>query len=136
METCTTDMTSEGYNTLLQFFTQTINICYFLSAQIWQQETNNIISTLSQSSADVAKLMKMSSSLQKSILKKQSQTVTNQDKLLINGNLLLHTLKESLINAHNIYEEFKQSTNEQRNVIFEIFDRYVQLSFGTLHVTL
>lgn len=128
MESCTTHMTIEGYNVLLEFFTETINICYFLSAQIWQQETDNTISFLTQTSANVANLIKKSSSMQKAILRKQSETVRK-------GNILHHTLKESLINAHILYEEFKQSTDEQRSLIFEIFDRYVKL-LRIWHVTI
>ena len=39
-------MPPEAYTTLLDFFTHTMNIDYFLSAQVWQENTDKRISDL------------------------------------------------------------------------------------------
>ena len=124
LKTCTTTMTPEAYNAFLEFFTHTTNICYFLSAEIWQQRTDNMISLLSETAADVAHQTKKWSLLQNDILKKQIESTKNQVLLLMNGNALHHRLKQSLIDVHKMYQEFKDSTSEQKTIIFDIFDRY------------
>ena len=116
-------MTAEAYNTYTEFFTHTQNICFFLQAQIWQDETDNTISRLADNSAHVAQQMEDSSLLQSDIIKKQNESIQNQELLLKHGNNLRQTLEESSLDVHRMMQEFKDSTSEQRAMIFEVFDR-------------
>ena len=120
---CTSSMTAEAYNTYTEFFTHTQNICFFLQAQIWQDETDNTISRLADNSAHVAQQMEDSSLLQSDIIKKQNESIQNQELLLKHGNNLRQTLEESSLDVHRMMQEFKDSTSEQRAMIFEVFDR-------------
>lgn len=123
MSSCAGSMTAEAYNTYTEFFTHTQNICFFLQAQIWQDETDNTISRLSDNSAQVAQQMEDSSLLQSDIIKKQNESIKNQEILLKHGNDLRHTLEESSVDVQKMLIEFKDSTSEQRAMIFEVFDR-------------
>ena len=121
-------MTAEAYNTYTEFFTHTQNICFFLQAQIWQEETDSTISRLADNSAHVAQQIEDSSVLQSDIMRKQNESIKNQELLLQHGNNLRQTLKESSVDVHKMLQEFKDSTTEQRAMIFEVFDRYFHLS--------
>ena len=128
VSTCTGSMTAEAYNTYTEFFTHTQNICFFLQAQIWQEETDSTISRLADNSAHVAQQIEDSSVLQSDIMRKQNESIKNQELLLQHGNNLRQTLKESSVDVHKMLQEFKDSTTEQRAMIFEVFDRYFHLS--------
>ena len=127
VSSCTSSMTAEAYNTYAEFFTHTQNICFFLQAQIWQDQADNTISRLSDNSAQVAQQMEDSSILQSAIIKKQNESIKNQEILLKHGDNLRQTLEESYLNVHRMLHEFKNSTSEQRAMIFEVFDRYYRV---------
>ena len=57
---CTNSMTREA-------FLHTRDMCYFLSAQIWQKKTDNEISHLTENASYVTHQGKKSSTLQKDI---------------------------------------------------------------------
>ena len=48
---CTKPMPPEAYTTLLNFFTHTMNICYFLSVQVWQENVEYLLLFISPSLA-------------------------------------------------------------------------------------
>ena len=124
MSSCTATMSSEAYNTFTEFFTHTQNICFFLQAQVWQDETDHTINRLADNSALVAQQMEDTSVLQSDIIKKQNESIKNQELLLKHGKDLRQTLEESSDDVQKMLEEFKDSTKEQRAMIFEVFDRY------------
>ena len=128
---CTGNMTSEAYNTYAEFFGNTKNICFFLQAQIWHEETDKTIVRLANNSNEVAKHLEQSKILQKDILLKQQEAIRkqldaieNQARLMRSGNILERTIKESRSDVHQIMKEFKHSTNEHRDMIIAVFDRY------------
>ncbi len=123
VSSCTEGMAAEAYNTYTEFFTHTQNICFFLQSQIWQDEADETISKLADNSAAVAQQIEDSSVLQGDIIKKQNESIRNQEILLQHGNDLRLTLEESSVDVQKMMEEFKDSTSEQRAMIFEVFDR-------------
>ncbi len=120
---CTRSMAPEAYNTYTEFFTHTQNICFFLEAQVWQEQTEYTVQSLADHSAIVARQMEDSSLLQTDILKRQNESIKNQEMLLKHGSDLKQTLVESSLDVHRMLQEFKDSTTEQRAMIFEVFDR-------------
>ena len=120
---CTKNMPSEAYATYSQFFTHTQNMCFFLQAQVWQEETGHTINRLSNSSATVAQQLEEASELQGKILKDQNMSLENQGILLNRGLQLKKTLEESSMDVHRMLNDFKNSTKEQKMLLFEVFDR-------------
>ncbi len=124
---CTKDMTSEAFNTYSEFFTHTQNICFFLQGQVWQSETEATISKLSDNSQLVAQQMEDSSNLQAEVLRRQNESIKNQEVLMLAGSELRKTIDESTSGVQNIMADFKKTTGEQRQLIFEVFDRVSSL---------
>ena len=120
---CTDTMPSEAYSTYSYFFTHTQNMCFFLQAQVWHEETGKTINRLSNSSAIVAQQLEEASDLQGQMLKDQNTSLTNQGLLLNRGLELKRTLQESSIDVHRMLDDFKNSTREQKMLLFEVFDR-------------
>ena len=120
---CTRDMPSDAFNTYLEFFTHTQNMCFFLRSQIWHQKTENTIASLADNSATVAKQLEASSELQEEIMKHQNRSIENQMELLQRGAELRNTLEDSSTNVRLMLQDFHNSTKEQKLMIFEVFDR-------------
>lgn len=120
---CTEKMPSEAYVTYSQFFTHTQNMCFFLQAQVWQEETGHTIDRLSNTSATVTQQLQKASELQGEMLKDQNRSLDNQGILLKRGLELKKTLEESSIDVHRMLDDFKNSTKEQKILLFEVFDR-------------
>ena len=120
---CTENMPSEAYSTYSQFFTHTQNMCFFLQAQVWQEETGNTINRLSNTSATVTQQLQEASELQGKMLKDQNMSLENQGVLLHRGLELKKTLEESSVDVHRMLDDFKNSTKEQKILLFEVFDR-------------
>ena len=116
-------MASEAYNSYTSFFTHTQNICFFLQAQVWQEETERTISKLADNSEIVAQQLEDTSHLQVEIMKKQNDSIKNQEILLESGIELKKTLEESTVDVQQMMDEFKETTSEQKALIFEVFDR-------------
>ena len=124
---CTGHMSSEAYNTYTEFFTHTQNICFFLQAQVWQTTTEHTISKLADNSAVVAQQIEDSSELQGKIMKRQNESIQNQELLLKKGNELKTALDESAVDINVMVKEFKEATAEQRESIIDVFDRIQSL---------
>ena len=124
---CTIDMPSEAYNTFSNFFTHTQNVCFFLQAQVWQESTEGTINKLTENSAQVADQLQDSTKLQTDIINKQTESIRNQDILIERGHHLEKTLESSTTGVTNMLQEFKRTTDEQRALIFEVFDRVTSL---------
>ena len=92
---CVGSMKPEAYNTYTEFFTHTQNICYFLEAQVWQAETKNTVNLLTENTARVVVQIEDASELQGELLKKQNDSLSNQEILLARGNELRGALEES-----------------------------------------
>jgi len=124
---CIRNIDSNAYTTFANFFTHTQNMCYFLQSQVWKEATDQTIHRLAVNSDAVSKSMEESYKLQDKILHGQQVTIEYQRQLIENGSMLSEALEVSKDNVKQMLQEFKLSTDEQRNLIFEVFDRVSRL---------
>ncbi|QQP35256.1 Putative LOC100176859, partial [Caligus rogercresseyi] len=66
-------------------------------------------------------------SFSKEMQEVQSKNLEFQRSMMENGTALSHALEASRTNVRDMLSEFRSSTDEQRSMIFEIFDRVSQL---------
>ena len=124
---CMKEMDSNAFTAFSNFFTHTHNMCQFLMSQMWRENTAKTISTLSETSARAAEVTKQSLDMQDALLANQAETLNYQKQIAANGSALSQALESSRANARALMEEFRASTDEQRTLIFSIFDRVSQL---------
>jgi len=124
---CLQDVDNNAFTAYSNFYTHTQNMCYFLKSQEWQEITDNTIQKLSSSSARVAQEMEVSINLHKEILLGQQDSLEYQRQLAVDGSQLSKAIEASKSNVRSMLEEFKMSTNEQKHLIFEVFDRVTRL---------
>lgn len=124
---CLADVSSNGFTAYTHFFTHTQSMCHFLQAQVWQQETDNTIDRLSQSSHKVVQTLQDTNHLQDSILAAQKKSLEQQQLLLQSSSALTSALDDSKEDVRGMLEEFRSSTSEQRSLIVDVFDRVASL---------
>ncbi|XP_076363079.1 uncharacterized protein LOC143253302 isoform X2 [Tachypleus tridentatus] len=116
---CVYDIDDKAFASYTEFFTHTQSICFFLQSQVWQEQTEAVISKLSINSARVSHQLKVAGETQEQLLQLQRLSLSNQNKLVRSGEGLSLELERSRDNVRILFEEFKSSTNEQRVMIFE-----------------
>eukprot|EP00092_Neocalanus_flemingeri_P104956 GFUD01134475.1.p1 GENE.GFUD01134475.1~~GFUD01134475.1.p1 ORF type:complete len:549 (+),score=210.84 GFUD01134475.1:102-1748(+) len=124
---CLQGVDNNAFTAYSNFYTHTQNMCYFLKSQEWQEITDNTITRLSSSSAKVAREMEESQHLQKEIAIGQQSSLEYQRQLAENGSFLSQAIETSKDNVKVMLDEFRMSTNEQKTMIFEVFDRVSKL---------
>ncbi|XP_076363078.1 uncharacterized protein LOC143253302 isoform X1 [Tachypleus tridentatus] len=124
---CVYDIDDKAFASYTEFFTHTQSICFFLQSQVWQEQTEAVISKLSINSARVSHQLKVAGETQEQLLQLQRLSLSNQNKLVRSGEGLSLELERSRDNVRILFEEFKSSTNEQRVMIFEVFERVSKL---------
>jgi len=124
---CLVNIDNNAFTTYSNFFTHTHNMCYFLQSQVWHEETENTVERLAVNSDKVSRAMEHSHKLQDEILRGQQDTLDYHKQLLENGSYLSQAIEASKDNVRDILAEFKTSTDEQKNLIFEVFDRVSRL---------
>merc|ERR1719295_1869237 len=124
---CLKSVDSRAFASFSNFFTHTHNMCQFLQSQVWHETTQETIGTLSESSAKVARSIANWSQMQETILENQAATLDYQKQIAADGSALSQALESSRENAKQLMEEFRTSTDEQRALIFSIFDRVGKL---------
>jgi len=129
---CTQMMNDVDRGSFTTFFTYTQNICYFLESQKWHQETERAIDRLSVNSEEVVNQLEQTSELQSEMIKRQNTTLKNQEIILDKAANLSDIISESKENIHIMFEEFKKTTNEQRMLINDVFDKVAKLQLTVL----
>merc|ERR1719470_712901 len=124
---CLEDVDNNAFTAYSNFYTHTQNMCYFIKSQEWQEIQDNTIHRLSSSSAKVARAMEESQHIQKEIALAQQDSLQYQRQLAEKGSFLSQAIETSKGNVKDMLEEFRSSTNEQKNLIFEVFDRVSRL---------
>ena len=124
---CTVTMSDVDRGSYTTFFTYAQNICYFLESQVWHQETEKTMDRLSSNSAEVATRLEESSELQEEMMKRQNRTLINQAAILKTAENLSFVIASSKDNIHEMFSEFKKTTNEQRLLINDVFDKVSRL---------
>lgn len=115
------------FSTYTEFFTHTQSICHYLQHKEWQEEAANTILMLTEISQIVSKKLDESSQSQSKILDLAQAALYEQKRLISSGRILNTELQKSRDNARVVYNEFKATTNEQRLLLFEVFDRVKSL---------
>ncbi|GFN84535.1 U3 small nucleolar ribonucleoprotein protein imp4-like [Plakobranchus ocellatus] len=124
---CVKDMEEADRSSFTTFFTHTQNICYFLQAQVWHEHTEQTISRLSDSSSQVAEQLETAQELQKGMLLTQSQSLENQERLMNQTVNLNSIINSSSKTVQVLFEDLKKSTQEQREVIQDLFGQLSKL---------
>ena len=127
LEDCTRDLQDADRGSFTTFFTHTQNICYFLRAQVWNEITENTISTLAKSSSEVAAQLQESSILQAEMMKQQNESLSNQKILIQNAANLTNVLSSSSEEINLLFQTFKNTTEEQRLLIAGVFGQLTSL---------
>ena len=127
LEECTKVMEDSDRSSFTTFFTHTQNVCYFLRAQVWNEATENTISMLAESSSYVASQLHESSQLQAEIIKQQNDSLKNQKILMENSANLTNVLSSSSEEINRLFQTFKETTQEQRLLITDVFDQLISL---------
>ena len=112
---------------IANFFRNTHNICYFLKSQQWQELTDQTINKLSDTSSQTVEKLEQSQVIQEQLADGQRQSLEYHKQLVENGSVLSQAIENSRGSVKEMMEEFKLSTLEQRNMIFEVFDRVSRL---------
>ena len=102
-------------------------MCQFLQHQLWHQETEEAISGLTKTSSQVAESLKNSSKLQEDIVRNQIETLDYQKQIAEHGNVLTNAMEQSRTHVKELMNELRTSTDEQKTLIFSIFDRVTKL---------
>merc|ERR1719445_1635345 len=124
---CLENVDTNAWTSYSNFFTHTHNMCHFLKSQQWQELTHQTINKLSDTSAETVQRLEASHELQQDIAAGQKISLEYQRQLVENGSVLSQAIESSRGNVKEMMEEFKLSTLEQRNMIFEVFDRVSRL---------
>jgi hypothetical protein len=109
-------MNDRAFNTYTEFFTHTQSVCFYLSTELWQKNTETTIDKLSITSSKVSDRLEDASQQLKQLHGLQHKSIESQT-----------LLNNELIAARNAMKEFKSSTNEQRFIVKEILDRFIKL---------
>ncbi|XP_046358220.2 uncharacterized protein LOC124136351 isoform X2 [Haliotis rufescens] len=129
---CAKNMLDVDRGSFTTFFTHTQNICYFLQAQVWHEETENTIGRLSDSSSQVASKLEDSYKLQNQVLKQQEESIKNQEMIMDKASNLSNIISASSDDIHVMFADFKETTQEQRLLITDVFDRVAKLQHMVL----
>ncbi|XP_022301407.2 uncharacterized protein LOC111109533 [Crassostrea virginica] len=113
---CLLDITESDRSSLATFFTHTQNICYFLQSQVWHKNTQATITRLSQVSDEVAENLAATTDLQREALR-------NQEVIMQQSVNLSRIINMSSENLHQMISDFRKTTDEQRLLINDIFDK-------------
>ena len=124
---CTKGMTTEAFMTYTHFYTHTQNMCFFLEAQAWHEETDLTIHRLSETSDAVVKKIESSNKLQSEFMVKQEESLSNQKLVIDRGVELKVLLESSRMDVHAMLDDFKTTTTEQKQLTFEVFDKLADL---------
>ena len=93
----------------------------------FQENTDITIDKLSQTSSMAVEKLEESQQLQQEIASGQRDSLEYQRQLAENGTFLSQAIEASRGSVQEMMDEFKLSTREQRNMIFEVFDRVSKL---------
>lgn len=124
---CLRNSSDRVFSTYTEFFTHTQSICHYLQHKEWQQQTEKTVVMLTVSAEEVSKKLDESSKSQAKMLDLQKVAVLDQRRMISNGRTLNVELQKSRNHAKTVFEEFKSTTNDQRLLIFEVFDRIKSL---------
>ncbi|KAK9888161.1 hypothetical protein WA026_000430 [Henosepilachna vigintioctopunctata] len=84
---CISAMTDRAFNVYTEFYTHTLNMCWFLRGQIWQE-------TISENTLKVGKQLETSAVQQEKLLQIQRESLEIQDHMLKHGKVIENVLAD------------------------------------------
>ncbi|CAL8279098.1 unnamed protein product [Boreogadus saida] len=120
---CTADMDAVAFNAFTEFFTHALSICHFLQSEAWQLRAETSMHSLTEASASVAEQLSSTRLLTEDLLEAQSSALLAQDQILLNGQELQHTIRESSEGVRELFSQVTDSSREQQVVLSELFNR-------------
>ncbi|CAB4055603.1 unnamed protein product [Lepeophtheirus salmonis] len=121
---CLRNVDHNAFTAYSNFFMHCRSMCYFVMSPVWHKSTENRIHHLGEASEEAISTFQRFSDEMKEVQKKN---LDFQRSMLENGTLLNQALVASRTSVKDMLTEFRSSTDEQRSMIFEIFDRVSQL---------
>ncbi|XP_012258157.2 uncharacterized protein LOC105687266 isoform X1 [Athalia rosae] len=118
---CIGEMSDRAFGVYSTFFTQAMNICYFLNQEIWQSETDHTIKQLYHASSRMNQQLLEASEMQNVMLESQKQGLKLQNELLDHGQQLGSVIKSSAETVTTMVADFKENASEQRELLHQIF---------------
>nr|CAD7449054.1 unnamed protein product [Timema bartmani] len=131
-EFCLRNMSDKAFQAYTQFYTHTQNICFFLQNIMWHDATHKTIDRLSLTSKHVAEQLEQAEKVQTSLLEHQKESMSVQIELLYNGRMLGQIMENSQIKLLTVMNEFRASTVEQKQLLFDVFERLSSLQAWVL----
>ena len=109
-------MSDRAFNAYTEFYTHSHNICFFFQSHFWQEDIEKMVNRLSSSSHLVSKQLEQAELSQSQLLNHQKISLDVQNELLNNA-----------FNLNKIMDEYKTATNEQKQILFDVFERLINL---------
>ncbi|CAG7832714.1 unnamed protein product [Allacma fusca] len=123
IQECIKSLDQRGYNTFLEYFLHTQDMCYFLMNQMWQEETDRTVNLLANAAVGVTKNLEDSKVAQDKILESQQETLKVQNNLMKDNNALYN----AIIRVKQIFDDFKLKANEHQLIFMEIFEKLTKM---------
>ncbi|XP_008316099.1 uncharacterized protein LOC103384378 [Cynoglossus semilaevis] len=120
---CTAAMDAVAFNTYTEFFTHTHSICHFLQSEAWQNNAEDTIYRLTETSAGVAEQLQSTRQMAEDLIDAQSVALQAQQEILSNGEELKVTLKDSTQGLRSVFSELSAASKEQQVALSELFNR-------------
>ncbi|KAJ8017292.1 hypothetical protein DPEC_G00016330 [Dallia pectoralis] len=120
---CTRTMDPVAFHTYTEFFTHAHSICHYLQNEIWQQQAERTIHRLTTSSAVVVERLSSTQRMAEDLVEAQNTALKSQQTILRNGEELKHTLQHSTQGLRAVFDDMRQSAQEQHVAFSEIFNR-------------
>lgn len=118
---CINEMTDRAFGVYNEFYTHTSHVCFFLSHEIWQAETETTIKHLYKASTHMKEQISEAAKMQSVVLERQKEGLEMQNQLLDNGLKLEGVIQNSAETVNNIVSDFKESARDQKQLLFQIF---------------
>ena len=130
---CTSNenMDDSSFQIYTQFFTHTMNMCYFLQSTLWQQQTEGTINKLSEVSEEAVNKLEESLNYHRKLDKKQSLSLKNQEAILEQDNRIAQSLENTKSNMDAAFQDMYTKAESQKVILDDVLGT-LQSGFGNI----
>ena len=125
------NMDDSSFQIYTQFFTHTMNMCYFLQSTLWQQKTESTINKLSEVSEEAMNKLEESLDYHKKLDKKQSLSLKNQEAILDQDNRIAQSLENTKSNMDAAFQDMYAKAESQKVILNDVLGT-LQSGFGNI----
>ncbi|XP_066598267.1 uncharacterized protein [Prorops nasuta] len=122
---CINDMTDRAFGVYNEFYTHATHVCFYLSYEIWQKETEDTVKLLYQVSSKMTNQLLEASKMQETVLESQKESLQIQNELLDDGKHLRSLLQSSAETVNSMVVDFQNTATYQKELLHNIFS-YIQ----------